>query len=224
MATLAPTATETPTVFPTEAPTSTATPTETAELEPEIPAGWAEYGTDEITIQLPDSYACGNPQTEAAAIIDSLRTKGVSIQDEAGLQSLLHSYPPEFILFGADSFMENPDFMVNFSMLYQTVDPNQPMADAVNSILASLAQDYTLSEQRQMVNRFFEMQEATMIPKNPAQENLRTAVYIMKSEDVLLGLIFTATTDEWNDRLDQFDKIAKSIRLVLPEPTPEAIA
>jgi hypothetical protein len=208
--TMQPTETPTEKPFPTEAPDDTATPT-----RPAVPASWTEYTANGFTIQLPDSYAGGIPPKDVTAIVDSLEAKNAPF-DLAKVRQWAQSYSQDTAFLGVDSIPGPDQFMVNLSIIYQNVDPDEPMADSVTRILGELAQGYTLSEQRQMINKYFEMQEVTMVPKDPALVSAQVAVYVMKSGDVLLGVICAGPVADWPDRLRQFDQIAKSIHLVQP--------
>ncbi|MBN2084437.1 MAG: hypothetical protein JW748_04370 [Anaerolineales bacterium] len=79
--TLAPTPSITPITLAFQFPTYTpfGTPAETMTLTPSptgIMDGWEKFSVPEMEVWLPGSYAAGKPQTEADAIIASLKEKG----------------------------------------------------------------------------------------------------------------------------------------------------
>ena len=81
--TLAPTASITPITMVFQFPTYTpyGTPAETFTPSPSVTGlmeGWVKYSVPEIEVWLPQSYAAGEPQTEADAIIASLKEKGAN--------------------------------------------------------------------------------------------------------------------------------------------------
>lgn len=206
----------TPTLEPTEpAATLTLTPTQA------VQAGWVDFTTDKLTLQLPESYAGGDPHTDPMAIINSLQEKGVTYP-LTETERMIRAASPETAFWGIDSQAESDQSATNFLILYMTTNPDEHMADAVTRIIGGFLDSNQLLEQRQIINRNFEMQQVTMAPKVPTEPEGRLSIYIMKSNDILLAVVCGATVEEWTARQREFDDIAKSIRLILPDPTATA--
>jgi hypothetical protein len=204
-------------LFPTDtpegtgggSPDSTATPTEVGA------AGWSDYTSDQLAFQLPESYVAGIPKQDRAAILDALKSRNAD-QDWTSVDAMIQGASTDTVLVAVDSRTGAAGIITNLQFLYMPVDPAEHMSDIVTRIIGSMAGTMLLVEQRQIINRFYEVEQVTLAPKDPASSNVQVAVYILKDNDVIVAIIGGTSVDEWNARLKEFDQIVRTLQILHP--------
>jgi hypothetical protein len=237
-AVVAPPSAPTQTTAPTEEPSPSPVPTETiqslADLFPTYtPAGtdgdaslsttspsdagsggWVDYTSEQLALQLPDSYAAGNTKSQAA-IVMALKSKGADF-NWTDVEKLLRGATSDTILIGIDSRSGAPPIFTSLQFLYMPVDPEAHMSDIVTGIIGGMAGTTQLVEQRQINNKFYEVEQVTLSLKDPALSDELRAVYVIKDSDVILEIICTTSTDEWQSRQTEFDQIVRTLQILHP--------
>lgn len=213
----------TETATETASPTAEASPTETSSLPldstptPTISktAGWVEYISNELTLQLPQSYAAGDPRLGGRnALIDALKSKGANF-NWADVEKMLQP-SSDTVLWAIDSQTGVKPIITSMEFHYQHVDPETLLADIIHRAIGELAGSYNLLEQRQIINRSYDVEQVSLSPKDPAAADSLLAIYFLKDNDIVLVINCKTAVDEWSFRQSEFDQIVRILAILHP--------
>ena len=194
------------TPFGTPAETSTPTPTPT-----DIMAGWVRFSVPEVEIWMPGSYAAGKPQTDAKAIIASLKEKGANYNWPA-IEDDLTSATPNYILWGIDSYQGNPSFITHVMIAYDFSNPGEPLADYTTRFIGAQSQDFALIEQLKIKHPLYEVERAILEAKNAEGTPMRVALYAARDQNIIWVIICYTAADEMGERLRVFDQMVDNFQ------------
>ena len=220
--TLAPAASETPLTMVFQFPTYTpfGTPAETMTLTPSptgLMDGWVKYTVPEIEVRLPESYAAGEPQTEADAIIASLKDKGAYPDfNWNGFKELLESQDEGIVMWAFDAYQGNPEVITNIGFIYGGYNSDEPLVDIATHIVGARSDNYALVEQQSSVRHPEYEGVMVMLEAKDSGDapTLTAAFYVLRAQDQVWGIFCETAKDEMDDRLRTFDRIVESFRVL----------
>ncbi len=200
------------TPYGTPAETFTPSPSATGVLD-----GWVKYSVPEIEVWLPQSYAAGEPQTEADAIIASLKEKGANPNiNWSGVKDVLEAQNEAVVLWAFDSFQGNPEILTNIAFIYGGYDAVNPLTDIATQFAGSMSDEYTLIEQQSGVRH--PEYEAVMVileAKNAGGGATETAAfYVLRARNEVWGILCDTASDEMDERLPIFNRMIETFRML----------
>jgi hypothetical protein len=200
------------TPYGTPAETFTPSPSATGVLD-----GWVKYTVPEIEVWLPQSYAAGEPQTEADAIIASLKEKGANPNiNWSGVKNALEAQDEAIVLWAFDSFQGNPEILTNIAFIYGGYDAVEPLTDIATQFAGSMSDEYILIEQQSGVRH--PEYEAVMVileAKNTDGGPTETAAfYVLRARNEVWGILCDTASDEMDERLPIFNRMVETFRML----------
>jgi hypothetical protein len=219
--TLAPSPSLTPITMAFQFPTYTpyGTPAETFTLTPSFTGlmdGWVKFTVPEIEVWLPGSFTAGKPQTEADAIIASLKEKGAyPTVDWDWFKEVLESQSEGVVLWAFDSYQGNPEAITDIAFMYGGLNAGEPLIDIATHLVGAMSDDYIFVEQQSSVRHpeyeaVMVMLEAKDSGEGPTQ---MAAFYVLRAQNVVWGILCETAKDEMNGRLPIFNRIVESFRV-----------
>jgi hypothetical protein len=220
--TLAPSPSVTPITMAFQFPTYTpyGTPAETFTLTPTFTGlmdGWVKFTVPEIEVWLPGSFVAGKPQTEADAIIASLKEKGAFPNaDWDGVKEMLMSQGEGIVMWAIDSYQGNPEGITDIAFIYGGPNAGEPLTDIATSFVGTMSDDYIFVEQQSSVRH--PEYEAVMVmleAKDSGEAPTQTAAfYVLRAYNEVWGILCETAKDEMNERLPIFNRIVGSFRVL----------
>jgi hypothetical protein len=199
------------TPYGTPAETFTPTPSVTGMME-----GWVKFTVPEIEAWLPKSYAAGKPQTEADAIIASLKEKGAYPNfDWDGFKETLESQSEAVVMWAFDSYQGNPEIITNISFLYGSINAGESLLEFATRFVGAMSEDYILVEQQSNVRHpEYEGVMVILENKDTGEVSTRTAFYVLRVQNLAWGIMCFTATDEMNERLPIFNRMVETFRVL----------
>jgi hypothetical protein len=215
---LTPSASETPLTmvfqFPTYTPYGTPAETPTSDATPTgIMDGWVRYAVPEVEIWMPGSFAAGKPQTDAQAIIDSLKEKGANY-NWGTIQQDLSSAAANYVLWGIDSHQGNPAVLTYVVVVYDFPNAGEPLAEYATRFVGAVSKDFTLMEQSTIRHPEYEVVRLVLETKDPLGTPTRVALYAAREQNLVWDILCVTAADEMNGRLTAFDQMVNTFRVL----------
>jgi hypothetical protein len=217
---LTPSLTETPltmvfqfptyTPFGTPAETVTPTPSGTDAME-----GWVRFTVPEMEIWMPESFAAGKPQTDAGAIIASLKDKGANYNWDV-IEEQLSSAAPNYVLWGIDSRQGNPSIVTNVAVVYDYPNPGEPLADYATRFIGAISDDFVLIEQSKLRHPLYEVERVVLETKDVEGVPMRIALYAVRDKNIIWNILCFTAADEMAERLPVFDQMTGTFQVLTP--------
>jgi hypothetical protein len=219
--TVAPSPSVTPITMAFQFPTYTpyGTPAETFTLTPSATGmmdGWVKFTVPEIEVWLPGSFAAGKPQTEADAIIASLKEKGAyPTADWDWFKEVLESQSESIVMWAFDSYQGNPEAITDIAFIYLGSNAGEPLIDIATRFVGTMSDDYKFVEQQSSVRHPEYEAVMVMLEAKDSGEapTLTAAFYVLRARNVVWGILCETAKDEMNERLPIFNRIVESFRV-----------
>jgi hypothetical protein len=193
-------------------PMDTPSPENTASPEDTGLSGWVLFTINPLELWLPESYAGGDPHTQATQIVADLQAKGAPY-DLTGLESYLRGTASYFVFYALDSRQGTPDVITEISIISGYVEPDEPLMDFIVRMEANLAGGFDMLEEQVVINPLYDIHKVTMVPKDPANLNSRAILYSVKNKDTVWVVMCITSADELGVREADFDKMIKTVRI-----------
>lgn len=185
--TQAPRMTSTPFVLPTLTPTLTLTPQPYEEL---IPAGWTQHKTALIEIWLPEGF-----KTVKTSKIDSIKPESALAELTLESDSSTALYKNLVMVF------------------YQPLNDGESLETFLDRELPAVSDDYvTMNRKKTTLNGV----DVTMITLETRSSNVvaNTSLYVVQDGGTVWFVAYSAEIGEYFTMLSQFEKSAKTFRIV----------
>jgi hypothetical protein len=200
--------------FPTYTPYGTPAETETPTPTPTDPmAGWVKFFVKEVEIWMPGSFAAGRPQTEAKAIIASLKEKGADYNWPA-IENDMTSAAPNYVLWGIDSYQGNPAIVTFVAVVYDFPNPGEPLADYATRFIGALSDDFVLIEQQKVRHPVYEVERVILETKGAEGTPMQVALYAARDQNMVWDVLCFTAADEMDERLRVFDQMVGTFRVL----------
>jgi hypothetical protein len=216
--TLPPTPSETPLTMIFQFPTYTpyGTPADTATLTPTATGlfdRWVKFSVPEVEIWMPETFAAGDPHTEAQAIIASLQEKGANFNWPV-IEEQLTTAPENYVLWGIDSYQGNPAVVSFVFIAYDFANPSQPLADYATQFIGAVSADFILIEQQTVRHPVYEVARVIFETKETSQTPMRVALYAVRNENIIWDVMCFTAVDEMDGRLPAFNQMVDTFRVL----------
>jgi hypothetical protein len=199
-------ATYTPLGTPADSPTPS--PSATSSME-----GWIKFSVREVELWMPGTYAAGNPHTDAKAIVASLKEMGANFNFE-NIEKNLTTSSPYYVFWGIDSLQGNPAIVTNVAVLYDYLNPGEPLADYTTRFIGAMSGDFVLIEQRKLTNPLYDIAQVILETKNSVDTPTRLVLYAIHDQGVVWDVLCITAVDEMNARLPVFDLMVATFRVL----------
>jgi hypothetical protein len=170
--------------------------------------GWTKIAVPEAEIWMPDSYAAGDPHTEAQAILDALVDKGANYNWDYLLDQMTNA-EPDYVLWGIDSHQGNPEIVTNVAVIYDTLARGESLAEYAERRTSG---DSVVIEQGGFLHPLYQIVRLVLKAADPESEPIRFVLYSVKDGGNVWNILCVTGTDELEDRLPEFDKMAGSFQ------------
>jgi hypothetical protein len=191
--------------FPTYTPFGTPAISPTPE---DWMTGWTKISVPEVEIWMPDSYAAGDPHTEAQAILDALVDKGANYNWDYLLDQMTNA-EPDYVLWGIDSHQGNPEIVTNVAVIYDTLARGESISEYAER---RTSEDSAVIEQGDFLHPLYQIVRLVLKATDPESEPIRFVLYSIKDDGSVWNILCVTGTDELEDRLPEFDKMAGSFQ------------
>ena len=171
-------------------------------------AGWTKFSVPEAEIWMPDTYAAGDPHTEAQAILDSLADKGANYNWDYLLDQMTNA-EPDYVLWGIDSRQGNPAIVTNVAVIYDTLGRGESPAEYAER---RTAEDSVVIEKSEFLHPLYPVARLVLQADDPESEAIRFVLYSVGDGNNVWNILCVTGADELEDRLPEFDKMAGSFQ------------
>ena len=172
-------------------------------------AGWKNIVGGGIILSLPQSYEGGNPSTE----IDEIEEKLIGINPSYAQRiQKIKQNPTAIALVAFDSHSDSPRLLSNVNVTAQKVDEGVTVEQYLDRTANQLSSIYEIEVQE--VLSIDQYQAGRIVAALEAGETpFKQLIYTVKNNDTFWVVIYTTTTDAFNQQLPNFEKSIQSFRL-----------
>ena len=172
-------------------------------------AGWKNIVGEGIILSLPQSYEGGNPSTEIDEIEEKLT--GINPSYTQRIQTIKQNLTA-IALVAFDSQSDSPRPLTNVNVTAQKVDQGVTIEQYLDRIANQLPSIYEIEVKE--VLSIDQYQAGRMVTTVEAEETpFKQLIYTVKNNDTFWVVIYTTTTEAFNQQLPNFEKSIQSFRL-----------
>ena len=184
---------------------ATWTPTTKPVIAP--PVGWALFDSREVEIWLPDNFVGGDPEQDIPALIDQMRADGGHFAEAA---EILESNPGSFILWMFDSAESKSEVLTNLTIVKEIVPAEITVEQYLEAAQSHFPDSYdVLAAGPVALESGFEAGRI-VLETSYAGLAIKEIVYVLKLEDIVYGLTFATSVEEFDSRLPVFKQAAQT--------------
>ncbi len=172
-------------------------------------AGWKNIVGEGIILSLPQSYEGGNPGTEIDEIEEKLT--GINPSYAQRIQKIKQN-PTAIALVAFDTQSDSPRPLTNVNVTAQKVDQGVTIEQYLDRTANQLPSIYAIEVKE--VLSIDQYQAGRMVTTVEAEETpFKQLIYTVKNNDTFWVVIYTTTTDAFNQQLPNFEKSIQSFRV-----------
>ncbi len=173
------------------------------------PAGWILFDSQEVEIWLPDSFKGGDPEQDIPALIDQMRADGGHFAEAA---EILESNPGSFLLWMFDSAESASAVLTNLTIVKEIVPVGITVGQYLEAAQSHFPDSYNVivSGPVTLATEF----ETGRIVLETSYDGLaiKEIVYVLKLGDIIYGLTFATSVEEFDSRLPVFKQSAETFQ------------